>query len=417
MEVLAGDDDLDVELVRSTRDARSLMRQTEHGVRYRFNFAEVYWNTRLSTEHLRLVDQFQPGELIVDAFAGVGPFALPAARKGCFVCASDLNPASARALAANVELNKVCSRSLSRLIVQLGAHDRTGNADGRAWIAEATVEAWERPFIRPPRKPARSKPNQVAPVAAPSLPPPPRLVSHFIMNLPASALTFLDAYRGIYRPLLELPDFDADAARRSRPMVHCYCFSRSATAEEATPDICEVRMRGFSQADDTARNCGSEAFRRARVRRALQRLLGANGRAQVCDVPAVLRHALGGPHCIRLTCRDRHALPIARHLANLNCCQALLSCWLCASCDGHTRPCHGAVCLELDASRRARELVRPSQPFRASAACCPASECEASASGACAPAVRRAGGTAPPTSHRCRRPAPPQSPALVGRAP
>lgn len=63
------------------------------------------------------------------------------------------------------------------------------------------------------------------------------------MNLPASALTFLDAYRGIYRPLIELPDFDVDAARRSRPMVHCYCFSRAATADEATPDICEVRRR------------------------------------------------------------------------------------------------------------------------------------------------------------------------------
>lgn len=87
--------------------AASLTRKVEHGVRYRFNFAKVYWNTRLSTEHLRLVDLFEPGELIVDAFAGVGPFALPAARKGCFVFASDLNPASAESLAVNVDINKV----------------------------------------------------------------------------------------------------------------------------------------------------------------------------------------------------------------------------------------------------------------------------------------------------------------------
>ena len=84
-------------------------------MRYRFNFAEVYWNTRLSTEHLRLVDLFEPGELIVDAFAGVGPFGLPAARKGCFVLASDLNPASARALAANVKLNKVRDSDCERI--------------------------------------------------------------------------------------------------------------------------------------------------------------------------------------------------------------------------------------------------------------------------------------------------------------
>lgn len=94
MEVLAGDDDLNVETV-------------EHGVRYSFNFAQVYWNSRLSTEHARLVELFKPGEIVVDAFAGVGPFAVPAAHKGCFVLASDLNPSSASSLVENVKLNNV----------------------------------------------------------------------------------------------------------------------------------------------------------------------------------------------------------------------------------------------------------------------------------------------------------------------
>ena len=48
---------------------------------------------------------------LVDMFAGVGPFAIPAAKKGCTVYANDLNPDSFRFLCENVKLNKVCGRS------------------------------------------------------------------------------------------------------------------------------------------------------------------------------------------------------------------------------------------------------------------------------------------------------------------
>lgn len=54
---------------------------------------------------------FQPGEVIVDGFAGVGPFAVPSAKKGCFVMGSDLNPESAAALQGNAERNKVSTLS------------------------------------------------------------------------------------------------------------------------------------------------------------------------------------------------------------------------------------------------------------------------------------------------------------------
>ena len=67
----------------------------------------MYWNSRLHTEHNRLVQLFNPGDVIADVFAGVGPFALPAAKKGCGVLANDLNPESYRWLLRNVESNKV----------------------------------------------------------------------------------------------------------------------------------------------------------------------------------------------------------------------------------------------------------------------------------------------------------------------
>ena len=52
---------------------------------------------------------FQPHELVADVFAGVGPFALPAAKKGCVVLANDLNPESYKYLVMNIKDNKVYS--------------------------------------------------------------------------------------------------------------------------------------------------------------------------------------------------------------------------------------------------------------------------------------------------------------------
>ena len=71
----------------------------------------MYWNSRLQTEHERLVQQwFEPGQVVADVMAGVGPFAVPAAKKGCFVMGNDLNPESAYWMEKNRVENKVCLR-------------------------------------------------------------------------------------------------------------------------------------------------------------------------------------------------------------------------------------------------------------------------------------------------------------------
>lgn len=44
---------------------------------------------------------------MADVFAGVGPFAIPAARKDCLVFANDLNPSSTEYLAENCKVNRV----------------------------------------------------------------------------------------------------------------------------------------------------------------------------------------------------------------------------------------------------------------------------------------------------------------------
>ncbi|KAK8971345.1 tRNA (guanine(37)-N1)-methyltransferase 2 [Platanthera guangdongensis] len=93
-EVLAGKEDMVTEV-------------KQYGATFKLDYSLVYWNSRLEHEHIRLVSQFHPGEVICDMFSGVGPFAIPAAQKGCFVIANDLNPHSIHFLKINAKINKV----------------------------------------------------------------------------------------------------------------------------------------------------------------------------------------------------------------------------------------------------------------------------------------------------------------------
>lgn len=68
-----------------------------------------------------------------------------------------------------------------------------------------------------------------------------RTISHFVMNLPGSALEFLDAYNGCYKPLLAEPDFPGIEAIEM-PYIHVHCFSKEAEGEPATNDICKASL-------------------------------------------------------------------------------------------------------------------------------------------------------------------------------
>ena len=65
------------------------------------------------------------------------------------------------------------------------------------------------------------------------------------MNLPNSAIEFLDAYRGLYRELYAQHGEEAKEAVKQvgLPIVHCYCFTKDI--EGAEKDICEVRYLIF----------------------------------------------------------------------------------------------------------------------------------------------------------------------------
>ena len=63
------------------------------------------------------------GDILFDVFAGIGPFAIPSAKKQVLVYANDLNPHSHSAMVENVKLNKVKPQFI-----------HTFNMDGREFI-------------------------------------------------------------------------------------------------------------------------------------------------------------------------------------------------------------------------------------------------------------------------------------------
>ena len=158
----------------------------EGGYKFKLDFSKVYWNSRLQYEHRRLAEVIgkvdhggshkksgvakkgaQEGVVAADVMAGIGPFAVPLGVMGVKVLANDLNPHSYKYLDVNVKMNKCESKVESSCL------------DGREFVHKLTDEG--------------------------------TVVSDVIMNLPATAVEFLDAFRG----------WNVGVCR---PMVHVYCF-------------------------------------------------------------------------------------------------------------------------------------------------------------------------------------------------
>ena len=185
MEVLAGEEDLMATIV-------------ENGCSFSFDFSKVYWNSRLHSEHQRIVDILENGDIILDVFAGVGPFAVPAAKKGCTVYANDLNPHSYKYLCDNAKRNGV------------GGKVRVYNLDGREFIQKVTKD-----FIDSFLKQEDGSLSTT------------KMYRHILMNLPATAVEFLDTFKGLFSriPVSKRSSF-------TLPTVHCYGFSKSENSSE-----------------------------------------------------------------------------------------------------------------------------------------------------------------------------------------
>jgi len=206
-----------------------IVQHHESGCNFTFDFSDVYYNSRLYHEHSRLVSVFKPEDVIADVFAGVGPFAVPAAKKGCAVLANDLNPTSFKYLQVNAETNKAADRL------------RPFCQDGREFIRAVFRTLFDNPFpaFTPPKSAtqlARERRQKTNPSSTESSPPGPdrKRINHFVMNLPGSAIEFLDALRGV---LSQSDDLRLVYGQDQLPTIHCYCFTKEMEADKAEQDI------------------------------------------------------------------------------------------------------------------------------------------------------------------------------------
>jgi tRNA (guanine37-N1)-methyltransferase len=207
MEVIAGVD----------KPNWSLVTVKEEGCEFTLDFQHVYWNSRLGGEHKRLVqmirkDAQQRPVVVADLMAGVGPFAVPltacvsskrstksvndSSTPAIIVHANDLNPASYKYLKINGQKNH-CSQD--RLFCY--------NMDARAFCHKL-----QQPYTNDDDTTATE-------------------FHHVIMNLPATAPEFLDAFRGFTNTVL--------------PRIHVYCFApkksdRNANADDSSIDALVV---------------------------------------------------------------------------------------------------------------------------------------------------------------------------------
>ena len=78
----------------------------EHGHRFVVDPPGAYFSARLSTERQRIFEQMRAQELVLDMFAGVGPFAIALAPRASLVVAADLNPQAVLLMIENIRKNR-----------------------------------------------------------------------------------------------------------------------------------------------------------------------------------------------------------------------------------------------------------------------------------------------------------------------
>ncbi len=79
----------------------------EYGHRFIVDLSRAYFSARLSSERQRILAQTENHELVLDMFAGVGPFAITLAAKADRVVAADLNHQAVTLMVENLQKNRV----------------------------------------------------------------------------------------------------------------------------------------------------------------------------------------------------------------------------------------------------------------------------------------------------------------------
>lgn len=174
------------------------------------DFEKVYWCSRLHGERSRVIHTLTQKDVICDAFCGVGPFAVRAAKeKGCRVYASDLNPHCHEYLIKNIKVNKV-----DHLV-------EPHCGDARQFIYDCLSKVYK---------------GEILPI------------TRYYMNLPGDAIEFLDAFPNFFK---DHPAYLEESAFKSS-VVHVYCFLGKADELSMKNDLTMRVQRvlpNFEQSD------------------------------------------------------------------------------------------------------------------------------------------------------------------------
>ncbi|XP_074601093.1 tRNA (guanine(37)-N(1))-methyltransferase [Brevipalpus obovatus] len=199
----------EMEILAQTEDAKQLgtiVEVKENKFTFKFDFAKVYWNSRLNSEHLRIINMIRKEDTVYDLFAGIGPFAVPAARKKCEVYANDLNPEATKWMAVNAKLNKVESNL------------KIFTMDARKFVQEVVKTHLKKNWRQACEQALFINKDY-----------------HVLMNLPGMAIDFLDSFVGLF----ENDDFESNEEvfkYCKTPFIHCYTFlKKDLDAKEIIP--------------------------------------------------------------------------------------------------------------------------------------------------------------------------------------
>jgi tRNA (guanine37-N1)-methyltransferase len=162
------------------------------------------------TERERIVEILRPNDLVLDVFAGVGPFVVPASMLGCTVYANDINPECFRWMQVNLKKNQPKKSPREYHIF---------NLDGREFlrtIALPHIDSYQHELVNSIEKRQTSLNSKIV----------------ILMNLPELALTFLDVVSEWL-----LVNTEEKQAWLVPIHIYCYTFSRADDREE------DVRQR------------------------------------------------------------------------------------------------------------------------------------------------------------------------------
>lgn len=205
-------------------DELMIVEVNENKCRFKFDFSKVYWNSRLSTEHERIINKLNKSiDIVFDIFAGVGPFSVPAAKAKCKTYANDLNPVAIKWLNINRQRNKVHEEMLEIY-----------NKDAKDFILDDLKSKLLEEYKRFEDEELATKPKV-----------------HILMNLPALAPTFLQYLVGLFRDhhLYKVNDRKLIETFREQSLEHivyCYCFLKGyftkKEAEDAVKNMIEEHI-------------------------------------------------------------------------------------------------------------------------------------------------------------------------------